>query len=119
MEINENKCTKCSLSNCKKCEGFLTNNTCISCLSSYNPKLLNKKVISCELDELKEINDSNYRYSDLSDEKIEESEKNENIIYKIMKHQLIFLIQPQILLNQKNFKHIIQKENPKRKQHSI
>ena len=58
MEINENKCTKCSLSNCKICEGSLTNNTCISCLSSYNPKLFNKKIISCELDELKEINDS-------------------------------------------------------------
>ena len=87
LEINENKCTKCSLSNCKKCEGSLTNNTCISCLSSYNPKLLNKKIISCELDELKEINDSNYRYSDLSDEKIEESEKNENITGNYTKNE--------------------------------
>ena len=40
---------------------------------------MNNRIISCELDELKEINDSNFRYSDLSDEKIEESEKNENI----------------------------------------
>ena len=79
LEINENKCAKCSLLNCKKCEGSVKNNTCISCLSSYKTKLLNNRIISCELDELKEINDSNFRYSDLSDEKIEESEKNENI----------------------------------------
>ena len=56
LEINK-KCIKCSLLNCKKCEGSLTNDTCMSCLSSYKPKLLNNKIISCELDELKEIND--------------------------------------------------------------
>ena len=77
LEKKQNKCIKCSITNCKQCEGSLINNTCISCLSSCKPKLLNNKIISCEINKQKEINESNKIYSDLSDEIIEESEKKE------------------------------------------
>ena len=67
LEKNDKKCTKCSITNCKKCEGSSMNNTCITCLSSYIPKLINNIIISCELDEQKEINDSIIIYSDSND----------------------------------------------------
>ena len=76
LEKNNIKCFKCSITNCKQCEGSLINNTCISCFSSHKPKLLNNKIISCELFEQKEINDSIIKYSNSSDETIEESDTN-------------------------------------------
>ena len=67
LEKNDKKCTKCSITNCKKCEGSSMNNTCITCFSSYIAKLINDTIISCELDEQKEINDSIIKYSDVYD----------------------------------------------------
>ena len=51
LEKNDKICTKCSISNCKKCEGSSMNNTCITCFSSYIPKIINDTIISCVLDE--------------------------------------------------------------------
>ena len=66
---NNNKCIKCSIENCKTCEGYINNNTCISCISPYKPNYdKNKKIISCELEEKKEINKTNIIDSDLIEE---------------------------------------------------
>ena len=68
LEKDENKCLKCPLTNCKKCEGSLINNSCISCFSSYKPIILKNKIISCELDASKEINYSIIINTDLIDD---------------------------------------------------
>ena len=60
--INKNVCIKCSVENCKKCEGEdeseLDNNTCVTCFPSYTPIYENNTIISCDLKDINEINAS-------------------------------------------------------------
>ena len=61
---------KCLIENCKICEKDLDNNSCLECIPSYNPKYKNNKIISCDSEVIKDIDEPRMLYNNKSGENI-------------------------------------------------
>ena len=80
---NNSFCYSCSIENCKKCEGDINNNSCLTCIDNYVPKYENNTIISCDLEDINILNGNNFIMSDAKNE-INENISNNSFDEKIM-----------------------------------